>query len=147
VHVKLRGCAAPVEVTLDKHRQRGNEIRRARITVALEGSEHALAREARKSRRAREQELGEERSGADLSRQPFAAAKLHQDAQLVEQIGKLVGRSGRRHAEQQPGVGEEAVALRNANVVCAALDSRGSHPEIDQAWSMYFDRAVAAARS
>jgi AcrR family transcriptional regulator len=35
------------------------------------------------------------------------------------------------------------VALRNANVVCAALDSRGSHPEIDQAWSMHFERAVS----
>jgi AcrR family transcriptional regulator len=34
------------------------------------------------------------------------------------------------------------VARSNANVVCAALDSRGVHPEIDQAWSMYFDRAV-----
>jgi TetR/AcrR family transcriptional regulator, ethionamide resistance regulator len=34
------------------------------------------------------------------------------------------------------------VARSNANVVCAALDSRGAHPEIDQAWSMYFDRAV-----
>jgi AcrR family transcriptional regulator len=34
------------------------------------------------------------------------------------------------------------VARSNANVVCAALDSRGAHPEIDQAWSIYFDRAV-----
>jgi AcrR family transcriptional regulator len=34
------------------------------------------------------------------------------------------------------------VARSNANVVCAALDSRGAHPEIDQALSMYFDRAV-----
>jgi hypothetical protein len=34
------------------------------------------------------------------------------------------------------------VARRNANVVCAALDSRGAHPEIDQALTMYFDRAV-----
>ena len=34
------------------------------------------------------------------------------------------------------------VALRNANIVCAALDSRGAHPEIDQALSMYFDRVV-----
>jgi AcrR family transcriptional regulator len=34
------------------------------------------------------------------------------------------------------------VARRNANVVCAALASRGAHPEIDQALSMYFDRAV-----
>jgi TetR/AcrR family transcriptional regulator, ethionamide resistance regulator len=34
------------------------------------------------------------------------------------------------------------VARRNANVVCAALDSRGAHPEIDQTWSTYFDQAV-----
>ena len=34
------------------------------------------------------------------------------------------------------------VARRNANVVCAALDSRGTNPAIDQAWIMYFDRAV-----
>jgi AcrR family transcriptional regulator len=34
------------------------------------------------------------------------------------------------------------VALRNASVVRAALDSRGAHPGIDQVWSMYFDRAV-----
>jgi hypothetical protein len=34
------------------------------------------------------------------------------------------------------------VARSNANVVCAALDSRGTHPEIDEVWSMYFDRAV-----
>jgi AcrR family transcriptional regulator len=34
------------------------------------------------------------------------------------------------------------VARSNANVVCAALDARGAHPEIDQVWSMYFDRAV-----
>ena len=35
-----------------------------------------------------------------------------------------------------------AVARSNANVVCAALDNRGAHPEIDQAWITYFDRAV-----
>jgi AcrR family transcriptional regulator len=34
------------------------------------------------------------------------------------------------------------VARSNVNVVRAALDSRGTHPEIDQVWSMYFDRAV-----
>src|SRR5262245_64715155 len=34
------------------------------------------------------------------------------------------------------------VARSNANVVCAALDNRGAHPEIDRALSMYFDRAV-----
>jgi AcrR family transcriptional regulator len=34
------------------------------------------------------------------------------------------------------------VARRNANVVCAALDNRGTNPEIDGAWTMYFDRAV-----
>ena len=34
------------------------------------------------------------------------------------------------------------VARRSANVVCAALDSRGTKPEIDQAWITYFDRAV-----
>jgi TetR/AcrR family transcriptional regulator, ethionamide resistance regulator len=34
------------------------------------------------------------------------------------------------------------VARRNANVVCAALDSRGAHPEIDRTWIMYFDQAV-----
>jgi AcrR family transcriptional regulator len=34
------------------------------------------------------------------------------------------------------------VAIRNGNVVCAALDSRGAHREIDQTLSMYFDRAV-----
>jgi AcrR family transcriptional regulator len=34
------------------------------------------------------------------------------------------------------------VARRNKDVVCAALDSRGSAPEIDQAFGMYFDRAV-----
>jgi AcrR family transcriptional regulator len=34
------------------------------------------------------------------------------------------------------------VARSNSNVVCAALDGRGAHPEIDQVWSMYFDRAV-----
>ena len=35
-----------------------------------------------------------------------------------------------------------AVARSNANVVCAALDNRGAHPEIDHALSMYFERAV-----
>jgi TetR/AcrR family transcriptional regulator, ethionamide resistance regulator len=34
------------------------------------------------------------------------------------------------------------VALRNTNVVCAALDSRGADREIDRTWSTYFDRAV-----
>jgi AcrR family transcriptional regulator len=34
------------------------------------------------------------------------------------------------------------VARRNANVVCAALDSRGSHLAIDAAFNQYFDRAV-----
>jgi AcrR family transcriptional regulator len=34
------------------------------------------------------------------------------------------------------------VARSNADVVCAALDGRRAHPEIDQVWSMYFERAV-----
>jgi AcrR family transcriptional regulator len=34
------------------------------------------------------------------------------------------------------------VARSNANVVRAALDSRGAHAEIDQTWSIYFNRAV-----
>jgi TetR/AcrR family transcriptional regulator, ethionamide resistance regulator len=34
------------------------------------------------------------------------------------------------------------VARRNANVVRAALDSRGAHGEIDRAWTAYFDRAA-----
>jgi AcrR family transcriptional regulator len=34
------------------------------------------------------------------------------------------------------------VALRNSNVVCAALDNRGTHREIDQTWTIHFDRAV-----
>jgi len=51
-----------------------------------------------------------------------------------------------RHAEPWSAASIRAavtVALRNANVVCAALDSLGSHSDIDQAWSMYFDRAVS----
>jgi AcrR family transcriptional regulator len=50
-----------------------------------------------------------------------------------------------KHAEPWSRVSITAavtVARSNANVVCAALDSRGAHPEIDHAWSMYFDRAV-----
>jgi len=35
------------------------------------------------------------------------------------------------------------VARRNANVVCAALDSRGSNLEIDRAFNQYFDRAIS----
>ena len=35
------------------------------------------------------------------------------------------------------------VARRNANVVCAALDSRGSNAEIDRAFNQYFDRAIS----
>jgi TetR/AcrR family transcriptional regulator, ethionamide resistance regulator len=34
------------------------------------------------------------------------------------------------------------VARRNANVVRAALDSRGTNPEIDQVLNVYFDRAA-----
>jgi AcrR family transcriptional regulator len=50
-----------------------------------------------------------------------------------------------KHAEPWSAASIRAavtVALRNANVVCAALDSRGTHPEIDQTWNVYFDRAV-----
>jgi AcrR family transcriptional regulator len=50
-----------------------------------------------------------------------------------------------KHAEPWSRVSITAavtVARSNANVVCAALDSRGAHPEIDRAWSIYFDRAV-----
>jgi AcrR family transcriptional regulator len=34
------------------------------------------------------------------------------------------------------------VALRNANVVRAALEARGANRDIDEAWTTYFDRAV-----
>jgi TetR/AcrR family transcriptional regulator, ethionamide resistance regulator len=34
------------------------------------------------------------------------------------------------------------VACRNANVVRAAVDSRGTNPELDEAWKLHFDRAV-----
>jgi TetR/AcrR family transcriptional regulator, ethionamide resistance regulator len=35
------------------------------------------------------------------------------------------------------------IARRNANVVCSALDSLGTNPEIDQVWNLYLDRAVS----
>jgi AcrR family transcriptional regulator len=50
-----------------------------------------------------------------------------------------------RHAEPWSAASIRAavtVALRNSNVVCAALDNRGAHREIDAVWSLYFDRAV-----
>jgi AcrR family transcriptional regulator len=50
-----------------------------------------------------------------------------------------------KHAEPWSAASIRAavtVALRNANVVCAALDSRGAHPEIDQILNAYFNRAV-----
>jgi len=50
-----------------------------------------------------------------------------------------------KHAEPWSAASIRAavtVALKNAEVVCAALDSRGTHPEIDQALNTYFDRAV-----
>jgi AcrR family transcriptional regulator len=50
-----------------------------------------------------------------------------------------------RHAEPWSGASIRTavtVARGNANVVCAALDSRGTNREIDHALSTYFDRAV-----
>ncbi len=50
-----------------------------------------------------------------------------------------------RHAEPWSETSVRAavtVALRNSNVVVAALDSRGAHREIDEALSAFFDRAV-----
>jgi AcrR family transcriptional regulator len=50
-----------------------------------------------------------------------------------------------KHAEPWSALSLRAavtVAYRNADVVRAALDSRGAHPEIDQVWNTYFDRAV-----
>jgi len=50
-----------------------------------------------------------------------------------------------RHAQPWSAASIRAavtVATANANVVCGALDGRGTHPEIDQAWNMYFDRAA-----
>jgi AcrR family transcriptional regulator len=54
-----------------------------------------------------------------------------------------------RHADPWSAASIRAavtVARRNANVVCAALDSRGTHDEIDHAFGMYFDRAVDRCR-
>jgi AcrR family transcriptional regulator len=50
-----------------------------------------------------------------------------------------------KHAEPWSAMSIRAavtVALKNANVVCAALDSRGAHREIDETWTRHFDRAV-----
>lgn len=50
-----------------------------------------------------------------------------------------------RHAEPWSRASIEAavtIARRNANIVGAALDSRGADPEIDRALTTHFDRAV-----